>query len=78
MMPQVKLSIETPQIGFLKDHEEYGFRDKSSMVRAALNHLMRELELESLKESAELYAELYKDDAELQELTHSAMSGWPQ
>lgn len=77
-MPQVKFSIETTQIGFLKDYEKYGFRDKSSMVRAALNRLMRELELENLKESAELYAELYRGDAELQDLTHAAMSGWPE
>lgn len=75
-MPQVKISIETTQIGFLKDHVKYGFRDKSSMVRAALNRFMRELELENLKESADLYAEVYRGDAELQELTASAMSGW--
>ncbi len=77
-MPQVKISIETSQIGFLKDHEKYGFRDKSSMVRAALSRFMRELELKELKESAALYAEVYKDDAELQDLTASAISGWPE
>lgn len=77
-MPQVKISIETTQIGFLKDHAKYGFRDKSSMVRAALNRFMRELELENLKESADLYAEVYRRDTQLQDLTRSAMSGWPE
>ncbi len=78
MMPQVKLSIEMTQVGFLKDHVKYGFKDKSSMVRAALNRFIQELERENLKESAELYAELYRSDAELQDMTHSAMSGWPE
>lgn len=77
-MPQVKISIETAQIGILKDHDKYGFRDKGSMVRAALDRFMRELEFESLKESADLYAEVYRSDAELQELTQSAISGWPE
>jgi Arc/MetJ-type ribon-helix-helix transcriptional regulator len=78
MMPQVKVSIETTQVEFLKDYVKYGFKDKSSMVRAALNRFISELELENLKESAELYAEVYRGDAELQDLTHSAMSGWPE
>ncbi|MDR3553812.1 MAG: hypothetical protein P4L55_03570 [Syntrophobacteraceae bacterium] len=77
-MRQVKFSIEETQIGFLNDHGKYGYKDKSSMVRAALRRLMKDLELESLKESADLYAELYKSDADLRTLTDSATSGWPE
>ena len=29
------------------------------MLRAALDHFMKEMELESLKESADLYSEIY-------------------
>jgi len=77
-MPQAKFSIEETQIGFLNDHGKYGYKDKSSMVRAALRRLMKELELESLKESADLYAEVYSSDADLKKLTDSAISGWPE
>lgn len=77
-MQQVKISIEETQIGFLNDHGKYGFKDKSSMVRAALHRLRKEFELESLKESADLYAELYDSDADLRKLTDSAISGWPE
>jgi Arc/MetJ-type ribon-helix-helix transcriptional regulator len=75
---QVKFSLEETQIVFLNDHGKYGYKDKSSMVRAALRRLMKELELESLKESADLYAQLYDSDADLRKLTDSATSGWPE
>lgn len=77
-MPQAKFSIEETQIGFLNDYRKYGFKDKSSMVRAALRRFMKELELESLKASADLYAKEYSGDPELKELTDSAISGWPE
>lgn len=48
------------------------------MVRTALDRLMKDLERESLKESADLYAEIYRDDPELRELTDAAISGWPE
>ena len=48
------------------------------MVRAALSHLKEELELQSLKQSADLYAEVYAEDPELKELTETAISGWPE
>jgi len=34
--------------------------------------------LQQLKESAELYAGLYADDAELQEMTETALEDWPE
>lgn len=37
-----------------------------------------ELESKELQESAELYAENYREDKELQGLTESALKGWPQ
>jgi hypothetical protein len=36
------------------------------------------LELENLKKSAELYAEIYSEDNDLKELTETAISGWPE
>lgn len=73
-MQQAKFSVAESQIDFLKRYSQFGFKDKSSMVRAALEELRIKLELQSLKESADLYAEIYKEDSELQELTDSAIS----
>ncbi len=53
-------------------------KDKSDMVRIVLYDLRRELESQRLKASATLYAELYDEDVQLQELTESAMDGWPE
>jgi Arc/MetJ-type ribon-helix-helix transcriptional regulator len=77
-MEQAKFSLDPQQIEFLNQHRAYGYRDKSAMVRAALTRLQRLLEEESLRESADLYAELFEEDTELQELTESAMAGWPE
>jgi hypothetical protein len=77
-MYQAKISLTEPLVEFLTRYKAYGFKDKSAMVRTALTQLQRELELEQLKESAALYAELYEDDAELQEITETALEGWPE
>jgi len=77
-MQQVSVRVEEPQANFLTHYETYGFKDKSAMVRAALNRLREELDLQSLKQSADLYAEIYADDPELQELTERAIPGWPE
>lgn len=77
-MPQAKFSLEEAQAVFLNDFETYGFKDKSSMVRAAIDQLKKKLELESLKKSADLYSEIYAEDDELKELTETAVSGWPE
>ena len=77
-MQQAKFSLTQTLIEFLSNYKLYGFKDKSSMVRAALLRLKEELELQSLKQSAALYAEIYEEEAELQELTEAAISEWPE
>ena len=77
-MIQAKFSLEESQIQFLNQCRVYGFKDKSSVIRTALNRLMEELEHQSLKKSANLYAEVYEEDAEIRELTETAISGWPE
>lgn len=77
-MPQAKFSVNVSQVNFLNGYSTFGFKDKSSMVRAALDQLKRELELKSLKKSAELYAEIYDNDSELSELTDTALLEWPE
>jgi Arc/MetJ-type ribon-helix-helix transcriptional regulator len=77
-MQQTKISIKDEQVEFLENHKLYGYKDKSSMVREALKCLKEEVERKSLRQSADLYAEIYKNDSELKELTESAISGWPE
>ena len=75
---QTEVKIEETQAEFLSHYSQYGFKDKNELVREALNRLKNELEEKSLIESAELYAELYANDADLQELTGSALSDLPE
>lgn len=77
-MIQAKFSLEEAQVEFLNQYNKYGFKDKSAVIRAALERLKKELEREKLRSSAELYAELYDKDTELQELTESAIAEWPE
>ena len=77
-MQQVKFSLEETNIEFLEGFQHYGFKDKSTLVRKALEHLKKELESNELRKSAELYAEIYDENTETRELTESALSGWPE
>ncbi len=74
-MHQEQFSLTAPLVEFLCNYKLYGFNNKSSMVREALLRLKEELELEK---SADLYAEIYEKDTELQELTETAMQEWPE
>ena len=77
-MLQAKFSVEEAQARFLSNYKAYGFKDKSSMLRAAINHFKKEFELERLKKSADLYSEIYSEDEDLKELTETAATGWPE
>ncbi len=72
-MTQAQFNLEESEIQFLNRFQQYGFRDRDELIRAALNKLRQELENKSLEESADLYAEIYEQDRELQELTESAL-----
>lgn len=77
-MQQFKFSLEQPEINFLENFQLYGYRDKSSLVRAALEYFQKILEEEQLRQSAQLYAEIYAEEADLHRLTEAAIEGWPE
>jgi hypothetical protein len=77
-MLQAKFSCKEDQVAFLSSYKDYGFKDKSSMIREALNLLKKERDLQKLRQSADLYAETYDEDSELKELTATAACGWPE
>ncbi len=76
-MRQVELNLPESLLEFLSHHRQYGFKDTSAMVQAALVHLQRDIEQRQLLESAALYADVYAEDDNLPELTNSALAGWP-
>ena len=77
-MLQAKFSVNESQAHFLSDYKKHGFKDKSSMVRTAIDKLKRELEFEQLKQSADLYSEIYSENDDLKDLTESVINGWPK
>jgi hypothetical protein len=78
VMQQAKFSCRENQLEFLSNYKDYGFKDKSALVRESLDLLREKLEAQKLRESADLYAEVYRDDSELKTLTDSAAQGWPE
>jgi hypothetical protein len=77
-MQQAKFSCKENQLEFISNYKDYGFKDKSALVRESLDLLREKLEAQKLKESADLYAEVYRDDSELKTLTDLAAQGWPE
>jgi Arc/MetJ-type ribon-helix-helix transcriptional regulator len=78
MKKQQTFSLDESDIQFLDRHQNYGFKDSSELVRTALQRFQLELEAQTLRESAELYAEIYAEEQDLQELTESALQEWPK
>jgi Arc/MetJ-type ribon-helix-helix transcriptional regulator len=77
-MPQAKFTLDRSHIDFLEQFKDRGFKDKSSIVRLALDKLAQELEQQDLEQSADLYADLYQENRELQDLTTAAIVDWPK
>ena len=77
-MLQAKFSVEEAQARFLNNYRDYGFKDKSSMLRAAISHFKKEFELKRLIKSADLYSEIYCENKGLKDLTEAAATGWPE
>ena len=74
-MQQTKISLDESQLDFLNSYRELGFKDKSSLVRTAIQEFIRSFERQKLAKSAKLYAEVYKEDEDLRLLTDSAIQG---
>ncbi len=77
-MQQAKFDLTPEVFELLCNYKLYGFNDESSMVRTALIRLKEDFELKNLRQSAELYAEVYEEDSELHELTETALQEWPE
>lgn len=76
-MVTARFSLTDEQLLLLSRHRELGFVDKSSLLRAALDQFRQQWRRDQVTRSAELYAELYEQDEELQQLTEQANQDWP-
>ena len=77
-MKEQTFKLDESQIKFLELCQNYGFKDPSELVRIAIQRLKLALETEQLKESAMLYAEVYAEETELQELAELGLEEWPK
>ncbi len=77
-MPQAKLTLTDEQAEFLNGFAALGYPDKSSLVREAIDRFRSDMAQQRLRESADLYAEVYAEDDDLRQLTNQAVEGWPE
>lgn len=77
-MIQAKFSIDEAHLMVLEECQKYGFKDKSALVRAAIDLLTAQLERQRLQESAALYAEVYEQDEESREWMEADVTAWPK
>jgi Arc/MetJ-type ribon-helix-helix transcriptional regulator len=77
-MIQAKFSLNETHLLVLEECRKYGFKDKSALVRAAIDLLSRQLEQQRLQKSAALYAEVYEQDDETREWMEEAVTAWPK
>lgn len=69
---ELNLKLNESEAYFLNHYQDYGFDSQSAMIQSALEKLKEEIEDKELEESAKLYAEIYQEDPDLQELTEDA------
>lgn len=77
-MIQAKFSLNEEHLLVLEECKKYGYKDRSALVRAAIDLLSVQFEQQRLQESAALYAEVYEQDEESREWTADASSVWPR
>lgn len=76
-MIEQKIQIPEAEAQFIENYAEHGFQSISDLISKALELLKRELEKQkALILSADLYAEIYEEDEELQDWTDSAIEDW--
>lgn len=75
-MVQTKITLTEELTNFLAFHKELGYKNKSDMIREALETLKKKIEQKQLEQSAQLYSELYRNDEESQEWLEDTIADW--
>lgn len=68
------IAVDDNQVEFLRRFSLYGFKSQDDLVKEALNRLRLDFERKSLEESADLYAQVYAEEAELRDITQLALT----
>ena len=70
-----QIELDSNQISLLNKHKIYGFKNENALIYYAFTLLQKEINKKTeLEKSAELYAEIYEEDEELQFLTEAALN----
>lgn len=77
-MIEAKFTIEESHNQFLEHHQAFGFKDKSEIVRQALDLFYAQLMQQQLEESAKLYEEVYAEDKTLETWVKAKIAAWPE
>jgi len=77
-MLDARFSVDQTHLDFLNHYRQYGFKNRSMMVRTALDHLKVEIEAARLRQSAKLYAEIYAEEEEPRDFAEAAIGEWPE
>jgi len=69
------ITLQEEQYAILSGFKQYGFKTKNELLSFALQLFVNEMDKKvQLQKSADLYADLYENDSELQELTETAVN----
>jgi hypothetical protein len=77
MYTEQKIKIDENQIKFIKNYKNYGFRSEDELVNYAIEFFKNNFDVQKeLEISADLYAQLYQNDAESREWIDSSLNDW--
>jgi len=76
-MKQVKVGLNESHVKLLEQFKRFGFKDKSEMVRFALDLYVKDMANRRLRESVALYAQVYEEDVETREWMKANTAEWP-
>ena len=71
-MPQIKVVLKDAEFDFVENYLNYGFKSKTELVNKAVATFRKQLRDKAIAKSAELYQQIYEEDAELRQLTNDA------
>ncbi len=73
----INVDIPMPFYSIVDNYQNYGFANHNELITYALQLFVKEKnEQQLLIQSANLYAEIYSTDNELQDLTETAINDW--
>ncbi|GEM_PF-3473447 len=75
-MVQTKITLTEELKNFLAFHKELGYKNKSDMIREALEVLKQNIEQKQLEQSAQLYSEIYINDKDSREWLEDTITDW--